>query len=328
MDIDWRLFVPLLLFMESVNLSAQSRSSVVPLISYPIIVQTGLPTAGIGHFLRKDYLGGSIFALSQGGTYLLSQAYLNWRKGRPKPDTLAYPCISSPSIIYRTRGFSSEQLAGIQLAGYSYQFYYNLRLLDAFTTYRDYRAEEDHTLPLTDRSIPDLSLSPFQWKYLREPSVFIPALAAVGASLMDNGRGPSLFDAKTLNWFGLNVTPTETAFGTTALEAFGFAVLAVAEEGFFRGVLQTELSEHVNPTFGIVASSVLFGLAHYPMHGLTYAARAGVAGLYLGWQYKESHYDLGRTIAIHFYIDFAPLLVQLFRDPIEARGVYSIEYGK
>ncbi len=311
----------LVLSIVTGGLSAQSRSTAVPLL-YPLFEETGLPICGIGHFLRKDYVDGSFFALTEGATYILSQSL----SSNMKRDTTAYPCVSTRSVVYRreARGLSPREFASYQLAGYMFQTYYNLRLADAFTTYRDYRAEEPHTIPTTRESAFSLLASPLDWKYIQEPAVFLPALAAAGASFLGSEHNPSMLDARTLNWFGLNVSPAEATIGSTTLEAFGFALLSVAEEGFFRGVLQTELSERVSPDFGLIASSILFGAAHYPVHGLSYSIRAAVAGAYLGWQYKDSHYDLGRCVAIHFYIDFLPAIIDLFRNPVQARGVYTV----
>ncbi len=309
----------LLTIRANLSLLGQSRSTVVPII-YPLFDRTDLPIAGIGHFLREDYRNGSFFAISEGLTYYF------WKSISVKRDTVSFPCVSTPSIAYRrgVRGLSPGQSASLQFNGYSYQNFANLRFLDAFTTYRNYRANEAHTLTLTNRSVIDLSVSPFRWKYLREPDVYIPLLFSAGASFLDDQQGQSIFDLKSINWFGQDVSTTTAAVGTAALETFGFALLAVAEEGFFRGVIQTELSERVNPNFGLIASSILFGLAHHPFHSLTYSLRATLGGLYLGWRYKESDYDLGRPIAIHFYIDFMPIIVQLFRDPISSRGAYSV----
>lgn len=311
-------FIFLLTLALSPSSFAQGQSTVVPIV-YPVFDRTELPCAGIGHFLRKDYASGSFFALSEGLTYYF------WRSSIAKKDTNAYPCSSTLTIFYRNgvRGFSPQQFAMLQLGGYSYQTYMNLRFLDAFTTYRNYRASEPHSIVLTDQPILDLSVSPFKWKYLREPEVFLPMLAAAGASLFDERRGPSVFDARTLNWFGLEVSPSEATIGTTLLETFGFTLLAIAEEGFFRGVLQTELSERVNPNFGLVASSLMFGLAHVPLQGWVYSLRATLAGFYLGWQYKKSGYDLGRVITLHFHIDFLPTIISFFRSPLNGRGVYS-----
>jgi membrane protease YdiL (CAAX protease family) len=63
------------------------------------------------------------------------------------------------------------------------------------------------------------------------------------------------------------------------------AAVAVAaglgEEVLFRGLLQGLFSEWWGPAAGVLGASVLFGLAH--MITPTYAALAGLVGVYLGW---------------------------------------------
>ncbi len=69
--------------------------------------------------------------------------------------------------------------------------------------------------------------------------------------------------------------------GCTTLDLGLIALMAgVAEEAFFRGVVQTALAERFDPTLGLVLASVLFGV----MHLITpaYALLAALAGAYLG----------------------------------------------
>ena len=108
-------------------------------------------------------------------------------------------------------------------------------------------------------------------------------------------RTASLASIRSFNWFGHDISPTEASLGTTIVEWLGFTLVAVGEEGLFRGVVQTELSERVNPNFGLVTSSLLFGVFHVPFHGWWSGLGASGVGLYLGWQYKKSGYNLGRS---------------------------------
>ncbi len=312
-------YAAILIISSTLSLVAQSRSTAVPIV-YLFYDRTGLPIAGLGHFLREDYAYGATYAISEGITYSF------WKSTPVNRDTAASPCLAEPGLRFRrgVRGYSPTEFAKLSLTAYSYQAYMNVRFLDAFTTYRNYRATETHPWQIGSQPIADLAASPFRWKYLREPDVYIPLLLTAGLEFTDEPQGPPMLALKSLNWLGLDLSPASATLGATLLESAGFLLLAVAEEGFFRGVIQTELSEHVSPDFGLIASSILFGAGHYPLHGLTYSLRAVAGGLYLGWRYKESHYDLGRPIAIHFYIDFMPILVQILRDPLSARGTYSV----
>lgn len=70
----------------------------------------------------------------------------------------------------------------------------------------------------------------------------------------------------------------------------------ISEEVFFRGVLQ--------PVFGIVFASVLFGLCHTV--NLSYAVWAVLMGGYLGWL-AEWHGNLWSPIVAHTVIDLVGL---------------------
>ena len=69
-------------------------------------------------------------------------------------------------------------------------------------------------------------------------------------------------------------------------------VVALAEEFFFRGLLQQWLCEWLgNRTIGLVATSVLFGLVHLPFRSFPnwrFALVAGVAGFFYGRAYAQT----------------------------------------
>lgn len=67
---------------------------------------------------------------------------------------------------------------------------------------------------------------------------------------------------------------------------------AIAEEVFFRGFIQKNISEYLvkhslSPFMGVVVASLLFGLAHYA-GGIIYVGLASVAGFFYGWVYHRS----------------------------------------
>ena len=76
------------------------------------------------------------------------------------------------------------------------------------------------------------------------------------------------------------------------------AVAGISEELVFRGVL--------HPQFGIVSSNIVFGVAHWITP--TYAASAGLIGVYLGCLFDYSENLLAPIIAHGFY-DFLAFLV-------------------
>ena len=78
----------------------------------------------------------------------------------------------------------------------------------------------------------------------------------------------------------------------------------VAEEGLFRGVLQTAFGEWITPGAGLAVASILFGLVHFvtPL----YAVLAGLIGVWLGGLFMVTGNLLGPIVA-HALYDFIVL---------------------
>jgi len=91
--------------------------------------------------------------------------------------------------------------------------------------------------------------------------------------------------------------------------AFQLALLAalagIGEEVLFRGVVQAGLERWLPEAVALVAASVIFGLAHFA--SATYAALAGVVGLYLGTVFLL-HGSLLVPIVAHSLYDFIALI--------------------
>ncbi len=83
------------------------------------------------------------------------------------------------------------------------------------------------------------------------------------------------------------------------------AVAGAGEELLFRGVIQSMISEWIGPWGGLVAASVLFGLAHTVTPA--YAVIAGLIGLYLGALSMASG-NLLLVIVAHSLYDFVALV--------------------
>lgn len=82
--------------------------------------------------------------------------------------------------------------------------------------------------------------------------------------------------------------------------------VCVAEEVFFRGFLQKELSHILHPIKGgawiaLGIASILFGLAHY-QGGVTYIALATLAGAGYGFVYQRSG-QIESPIFLHFLVN-------------------------
>lgn len=78
----------------------------------------------------------------------------------------------------------------------------------------------------------------------------------------------------------------------------------VGEELLFRGLLQPAIAYWTGPLIGLLAASVLFGLAH--LITPTYAIMAGLMGCVIGWAMQVTD-NLLSAILIHAVYDFIAL---------------------
>lgn len=88
--------------------------------------------------------------------------------------------------------------------------------------------------------------------------------------------------------------------------------VCVAEEGFFRGFLQKNLSElwqdlRYGKFLAIGIASLLFGVAHFA-GGFTYVALASIAGLAYGWMYQITG-RIEASIITHFLLNLVHILL-------------------
>jgi hypothetical protein len=84
-------------------------------------------------------------------------------------------------------------------------------------------------------------------------------------------------------------------------DILGFAALsAIAEEALFRGAMQ--------PTFGLVASSLVFGVMHFPLNArlVLWTLEAATLGFLLGGLFWVTG-NLAAPIAMHFVINYRNL---------------------
>jgi len=81
----------------------------------------------------------------------------------------------------------------------------------------------------------------------------------------------------------------------------------VAEELLFRGVVQQIVGEYSGPLLGILAGSLIFGLAH-PLSA-TYFVVTALMGAYLGWLWIASDGNLLVPMIVHGLYDFLLLLL-------------------
>ncbi|MFV3304530.1 lysostaphin resistance A-like protein [Pseudomonas sp. NY15181] len=89
-------------------------------------------------------------------------------------------------------------------------------------------------------------------------------------------------------------------------------VISLTEEAFFRGLLQSELVRRFGAPFGVAASSILFGLVHWPINPL-FAVVAGIAGLGYGLAF---HFSGRLLVAVLLHAAVNSLHLLLFSYPL------------
>jgi len=157
-------------------------------------------------------------------------------------------------------------------------------------------------------SLSDLALSPFRRENLKNPWVIGFALLGAGVNyaivrLDEKNRDYS--DIRSVQILGSRFN-RET--GLAAYSAYWIPVslgAGVSEETIFRGMIQTEWEDRWGKKRGLLASSALFGAAHYNGSGESVPNMlfAGAAGLFLGWRFQERDYKLSESIAEHFWFN-------------------------
>ncbi len=163
-----------------------------------------------------------------------------------------------------------------------------------YSSYRDAGAIKPPTQ--NQETYFDLAFAPFQPKYLFNPYFLIPIgtlLVFTGYETMHPPKNPDW----TLVYPGMKRSGYMGFYVTTISFNAG-----VSEEAFFRGFLNHFLIKNYGLEWGIIGSSVLFGLAHLG-NGIGNVLSATLAGVYLGYLHYKENWDVRQGIAIHFWWD-------------------------
>jgi membrane protease YdiL (CAAX protease family) len=291
-----------------------------------INIHTPIPYFGAGHFIQGEWLSGAAYLGSELGMVILENAL----RDRVSPgDAGRFPPVSNSTLSLKTEGLGPASHAFQQYAEVAHQTQFYVRLLDFYDAYRGFHARTSilNKVQLSDQSVPGLMLSPFKPRYLTNPWVFGPLLLAGVSSYIDSRSDKSLSSAGEITMLNARFTPTGAAVGHGVIDAYRYMLVASGEEMFFRGAIQTELTERTEPAVAVGVSSLLFGAWHIPNNGIGGALAATLGGLYLGYRYEESGYDLGEVIATHFWLDFVTSVVEFIQNPRNGRFVYSITWN-
>lgn len=304
-----KLFVGTSFLLESYSILSKSRTFGSP-----------LPYFGVGHILQKNYLKAGGFLSSELGLLSLKNHYDN-------PPILKAPAnISTNQIKYSNlwQNSKNDRLTSIRSITEETFFYY--RYLDLYSTYRSmrFKTRESNNIKLNDESITSLMLSPFKWKNIKKPWV-IGSIAAASLSyfVYDNSRVP-LSNVKSVKMLDRDYSPKNAFKNYAGIRGLHNILVASGEEMFFRGILQTELAETGDEKEAVLLSSAAFGFSHLIVNGGRNALFATFAGTVFGYRYMNNGYDLGETIAMHFWWNFILDITEFIKSPETANFVFSI----
>lgn len=190
----------------------------------------------------------------------------------------------------------------------------SLSFYSSYAAYRDARAYNQfvgYEYPMPTEHLSALALAPLEWEVMRKPEVWGGLLGALSL-----GFALQYFvfsDGFETECNARLSSSDETLFPLIALP------VAIGEEAFFRGYLQSLFSEWLSPWGGIALSSLWFGVMHIPnaleldpaerTRYYTYSIPFITAfGGYFGWlTYKNR--SLKESTALHTWYDFTLFLL-------------------
>jgi len=257
---------------------------------------------GVGQIANGDYAAGGAqvaltFVLVKQYSILINDpAYLE-----PKDRV-----DSANNLIHINRTSFDADLYGTALT--------DLTLYSAFGAYRDARNARDnrgYATPAPRESLGDLALAPFRWEFLSRPTTWVPLLAALYFAVSPPAEGTLRYAPDS------TITRQQILTGS----AVQFDMVAVGEEAFFRGLLNNGLSSSLGETWGLAASSTLFGLAHEGTGAQASIAGAALFGAYLGWLQQRNEYAIGEGVALHYWWDLLVTAGLLHERRASAQGV-------
>jgi membrane protease YdiL (CAAX protease family) len=188
----------------------------------------------------------------------------------------------------------------------SLMFAQNTEMYGIYAAYRDARFRNgmsDYSYPMPTENLADLAYAPFQISVLKAPEVWggLLGILVAGATMIH-------FAFPKEAHIRLDISSPSLEMPFLALP------IGIGEESFFRGYLQSTLSEICTPWGGIALSSFAFGAAHIPTasyldpedrwryYSFALPFITGV-GAYFGWLTYRDH-SLKKSVALHTWYDF------------------------
>ncbi|MBE7413026.1 MAG: CPBP family intramembrane metalloprotease [Leptospiraceae bacterium] len=152
-----------------------------------------------------------------------------------------------------------------------------------------------------DEKIEALLLAPFKPVYFTNIKIFLP-IAFLSAMLLTDNSSTKIL-----------APPSLVRDGSLVGGAFITGISpAIGEEAFFRGYVNYSLMQSYGPIIGGGVSGLLFSMAHAGNQDAKegFLGRA-LLGFYFAYLHYSSGYDLGPSIAMHFWWNFLMGLAQI-----------------
>lgn len=174
-----------------------------------------------------------------------------------------------------------------------YSAYRDARMLHGISSY-------SYQMPVD--LLADLAYAPFRLSVLKKPEVWGGILGAMAIAVT------------TVYFAYPEKENVRLAASMTSVKPLLSLPIAIGEETFFRGFVQSALSESCTPWGGLVLSSLAFGAAHIPnaqdldadqrwrYYSFSLPLITGL-GAYFGWLTQKNH-SLKEAVAMHMWYDF------------------------
>jgi membrane protease YdiL (CAAX protease family) len=150
---------------------------------------------------------------------------------------------------------------------------------------------------------------------------------------MDEAKGKNLFRYDRVKILGKYGKPWQGVIAHAGYYGALFSSVAVGEEALFRGMLQTEIKRATGSSkMALIGQSLVFGAAHIFEPDLTVQeslvrfAWTGLLGAYMGWLYQQNSYNLGSSIAFHYWYDTLISLVDYILNPQNGALCFQINF--
>ncbi|MBM3200908.1 MAG: CPBP family intramembrane metalloprotease [Chlamydiae bacterium] len=205
------------------------------------------------------------------------------------------------------------------LAANSMVLLQNTWLYGIYSSYRDarnYNTARLYRYTMPNESLALLSYAPLNWQIMRKPEVWGGVLGGLAIAATSQILAHEYLSHAKIGSFACNQAGEEQIEeGKIAhLHPIVALPIGVGEEAFFRGYLQSALTEEFGPVGGIVGSALLFGAAHiqnaqafpkeerfiYYSFGLPVITGLGA---YFSWLTHKNH-SLQESVAVHTWYDF------------------------